>query len=66
MDIRDILLSLFSGVMYYNNCSITSRFEALVATMCFTIIVYALIIEFQKQWDRLMRKKIKDEKNKIN
>ena len=61
MDIRDILLSLFSGVMYYNNCTITGKFESLVATMCFTITVYALIIEFQKQWDRLMHKRKNNE-----
>lgn len=59
MDIRDILLSMFSGVWYYNNSSFKDYFDKAVATFIFTLLTYALIIEFQKQWNRIMHKRVK-------
>lgn len=57
MDIRDILLSMFSGIWYFNNTSFKDLFEKSVATFIFALLTYTLIIEFQKQWNRLMHKK---------
>lgn len=57
MDIRDILLSIFSGLWYFKNTSFKDLFEKSVATFIFALLTYALIFEFQKQWNRLMHKK---------
>jgi hypothetical protein len=57
MDIKNLIISLLIGFMYYSNGIFDDRFEQIFATIALIATIYYTLMQLDNSWNRLMHKK---------